>query len=233
MAEALAALPPDLTVVLVAREQPPKRGRRRRSPTRWRSGRRAGAALRGAQAARAARLARRRGGQRAASRSSPTPRGCSPSGWGTGRRGWRPSSTGSRSGRARGGGDARGPRGDGRRHLRGGRLGAVGRDRRPRSGRRAVAAAERLADQGEAVTPLIYQAAKRLREANARAGDARAGTVARRRSSRRCRCIPTRRRCSCGGCATARAARSGPRRARSPTSSGGRGAARTIPSAWR
>jgi DNA polymerase-3 subunit delta len=32
---------------------------------------------------------------------------------------------------------------------------------------RAVAAAERLADQGEGTTPLIYQAAKRLREANA------------------------------------------------------------------
>ncbi len=32
---------------------------------------------------------------------------------------------------------------------------------------RAVAAAERLADQGEGITPLIYQAAKRLREANA------------------------------------------------------------------
>ncbi len=31
---------------------------------------------------------------------------------------------------------------------------------------KALAAAERLADQGEAVTPLIYQAAKRLREAN-------------------------------------------------------------------
>jgi len=31
----------------------------------------------------------------------------------------------------------------------------------------ALAAAERLADQGEAVTPLVYQAAKRLREANA------------------------------------------------------------------
>ena len=31
----------------------------------------------------------------------------------------------------------------------------------------AVAAAERLADQGESVTPMIYQAAKRLREANA------------------------------------------------------------------
>jgi DNA polymerase III delta subunit len=30
----------------------------------------------------------------------------------------------------------------------------------------AVAAAERLAEQGEAVTPLIYQAAKRLREAS-------------------------------------------------------------------
>jgi DNA polymerase-3 subunit delta len=30
----------------------------------------------------------------------------------------------------------------------------------------ALAAAERLADQGESVTPLIYQAAKRLREAN-------------------------------------------------------------------
>jgi DNA polymerase III subunit delta len=30
----------------------------------------------------------------------------------------------------------------------------------------AVAAAERLADQGDSVTPLIYQAAKRLREAN-------------------------------------------------------------------
>lgn len=31
----------------------------------------------------------------------------------------------------------------------------------------ALAAAERLAEQGEAITPLIYQAAKRLREANA------------------------------------------------------------------
>ncbi len=31
----------------------------------------------------------------------------------------------------------------------------------------ALAAAERLADQGESVTPLIYAAAKRLREANA------------------------------------------------------------------
>ncbi len=31
---------------------------------------------------------------------------------------------------------------------------------------KALAAAERLADQGEAVTPLVYQAAKRLREAN-------------------------------------------------------------------
>jgi DNA polymerase-3 subunit delta len=31
----------------------------------------------------------------------------------------------------------------------------------------AVAAAERLVEQGEAVTPLVYQAAKRLREANA------------------------------------------------------------------
>lgn len=36
-------------------------------------------------------------------------------------------------------------------------------DRNPAA---ALAAAERLADQGEAVTPLIYQAAKRLREAN-------------------------------------------------------------------
>lgn len=37
-------------------------------------------------------------------------------------------------------------------------------DRNPAA---ALEAAERLADQGEAVTPLIYQAAKRLREANA------------------------------------------------------------------
>ena len=36
-------------------------------------------------------------------------------------------------------------------------------DRNPAA---ALAAAERLADQGEAITPLIYQAAKRLREAN-------------------------------------------------------------------
>ena len=36
-------------------------------------------------------------------------------------------------------------------------------DRDPAS---ALAAAERLADQGEAVTPMIYQAAKRLREAH-------------------------------------------------------------------
>jgi DNA polymerase III subunit delta len=40
----------------------------------------------------------------------------------------------------------------------------------------AVAAAERLAEQGESVTPLIYQAAKRLREANLALDALEAGT---------------------------------------------------------
>jgi DNA polymerase-3 subunit delta len=45
-------------------------------------------------------------------------------------------------------------------------------DRDPRS---ALAAAERLSGQGESVTPLIYQAAKRLREANAALAQLEAG----------------------------------------------------------
>jgi DNA polymerase III subunit delta len=42
----------------------------------------------------------------------------------------------------------------------------------------ALAAAERLAEQGESVTPLIYQAAKRLREANLAAARLEAGASA-------------------------------------------------------
>ena len=93
------------------------------------------AAPKRARAARAGSSPRRAG---AASSSSPTPRGCWSSGWATAPRGSRPSSTGSRCGPSPGGEVTRErPRGDGRRHLRGGRLGALGRDRRPRPGRGA------------------------------------------------------------------------------------------------
>ena len=47
-----------------------------------------------------------------------------------------------------------------------------------RDPRTAIRAAERLAAQGEAVTPLIYQAARRLREAHARPAGAGGGELA-------------------------------------------------------
>ena len=94
------------------------------------------------------------------------------------------------------------------------------------------AAAERLTDQGEAVTPMIYQAAKRLREAGAALelledGDRPAEVesalpmhpYAAKFLVRRVR--------------TDRRPRSAPLPARSPTSSGGRAAAPTIRSASR
>ena len=90
-------------------------------------------------------------------------------------------------------------------------------------------AAERLAEQGESVTPLIYQAAKRLREANAalemleRGQPAKRGRGGAADASLRGEdaAAPARR-------ALARA-RCGPPRARSPTSSGGRAAGPDYP----
>ena len=77
-----------------------------------------------------------------------------------------PSSTASPPGRAAGGsGRARGPRGDDRRHLRGGGMGPRRRAPAARPSA-ALGAAERLAGQGEAVTPLVYGVAKRLRKAH-------------------------------------------------------------------
>ena len=138
VAEALAALPPDVTVVLVAREQPPKRkapktladavaanggevlsyaAPKPRDLPRWLidEARRRGFELEPD----AAPAARRAHGRRA-------PRGSPPSstGWRCGPSAGRPV-------------DPRRPRSDGRRHLRGGRLGALGRARRPRCGDRA------------------------------------------------------------------------------------------------
>ena len=106
----------------------------------------------------------------------------------------RPACAVGRSGAA---GHGRRPRVDDRRHVRGGRVGALGRDRRPRSARRAAAAASRLSGQGESVTPLVYQVAKRFREARLALAGLDAGAAARELEAR-CRCTPTPRRCSCG-----------------------------------
>ena len=54
----------------------------------------------------------------------------------------------------------------------------------------ALRAAERLTAQGEAVTPLVYQAARRLREAHAALAAARGGDARRSRSRRRLRMHP-------------------------------------------
>ena len=64
----------------------------------------------------------------------------------------------------------------------------------------ALAAAERLTDQGEAVTPLIYAVAKRLREASTALELLERGPGTAARSRRRCRCTRTRRRCCSAGC---------------------------------
>ena len=166
MAEAIAALPPDLTVVLVAREQPPKR----RAPKALADAvEKAGGQVLTYAAPKARELPgwlapRLRG---VGSSSSRTPRACSPSGSATGRRGSRPSSTGSRSGPSPGAdvtaGDLEAMVADTSEEVAWALSDAIV----DRDAGAALAAAERLADQGEAVTPLIYQAAKRLREANA------------------------------------------------------------------
>ena len=128
-------------------------------------GRRRGATLRSARARAApGRLvaeARRRGFEldadaaRSWSSASASPRpGCTPS------------STAWLSGPREGAASPRRPRGNGRRYVRGGRLGALRRAWWTATGlRRPAPAADRLTAQGESVTPLIYQAAKRLREA--------------------------------------------------------------------
>ena len=63
----------------------------------------------------------------------------------------------------------------------------------------AVAAAERLVDQGEAITPLVYQAARRLRDANAALVALEAGVPRKKVESRRSPCTPMRRGCWSGG----------------------------------
>ena len=165
VAEALAALPPDLTVVLVAREQPPKLK----------------ASKKLAEAVAAA-------GGEVLAYASPKPRDLPR--WvvaEAGRRGFELDGDAAELlVRRMGEGTARlateldrlalwaGPGGT----VSGGDLEAMIADTSEevvwalsdalvdRDPAAAVAAAERLSDQGEAVTPLIYQAAKRLREAS-------------------------------------------------------------------
>ena len=179
---------------------------------------RRGARLRGAEAARpaAAGWSPRPGG--AASSSSPTRRGCWSSGWARRPSGWRPSSTGWRSGPGRRAAvtraDLEAMIADTSEEVAWALSDAIV-DRDPAS---ALAAAERLADQGEAVTPLIYQAAKRLREAHRALELLEQGMSPKRGRGGRCRCTPTRRRCSSAGSgvAVARAASGGDLRDRRP-----------------
>ena len=165
VADALAALPPDLTVVLVAREQPPKL----RAPKKLAD-------------------AVEKAGGTVLAYASPKPRDLPR--WlvaEAARRGFAlDQDAADVLVRRMGEGTARLATELDRLALWAGPDGSVGRDdleamiadtseevawalsdaivdRDPRA---AVAAAERLADQGEAVTPLIYQAAKRLREAS-------------------------------------------------------------------
>ena len=137
MVEALGALPPDVTVVLVAREQPPKL----RAPKKLAEAVEAAGgevlAYDAPEGARAARLARRRGPAarlRARARRRAAARRAARGLDRAARDRARPAGALGRRGRPVG---RDGPRGDGRRHLRGGRLGALGRDRRPRPGGRA------------------------------------------------------------------------------------------------
>ena len=78
---------------------------------------------------------------------------------------------GGRGGRGR----RRRPRRDDRRHLRGGRLVALRRPARSATPPRALRIGERLIDQGENVTGLIYGLASRLRGACAAAGQLEEG----------------------------------------------------------
>ncbi len=101
-----------------------------------------------------------------------------------------------------------------------------------RDPRTAIRAAERLAAQGEGVTPLIYQAARRLREAHAALLELEAGS-SQERSRQGSRCIPTRRRCWFDGCEELRPRIFAPPPARSPIWSGGPVAARSTRTTWR
>ena len=96
----------------------------------------------------------------------------------------------------------------------------------------ALRAAERLAAQGEAVTPLVYQAARRLREAHGALLELEAGAP-RRRSRRGSGCIRTRPRCSCAACAEPRRRSFAPPPARSPTWSGGLEVGPSTRTTWR
>ena len=170
-----ATLPPDLTVVLVARELSPK-AKAPKGLAKAVEG--AGGEVLSYAAPKArdlpARLAEDAAG--AASGSSPLRRACWSSGWGRARCGSPTSSTGSRSGRAR----------TGRSRSTTSRRWSPTPPRRPpgRSPTRSSPAIRRgaarrgaaLAAQGEAVTPLIYQAARRLARRTTRAGALEAGT---------------------------------------------------------
>ena len=97
----------------------------------------------------------------------------------------------------------------------------------------ALRAAERLAAQGEAVTPLVYQAARRLREAHCAAPGAGGGELAEGGRGEARRCTPTRPRCWCDACGEPRRRSFEPPPARSPTWSGGPVAAPSTRTTWR
>ena len=102
VAAALESLPPDLTIVFVAREGSPQAEGAEGARRRGRQGRRRGAPLRRAEGPRPAVAAPPGRGASADSPSRPTPQRFSSSAWAHPRCAFRPSSTGSRSGRATG-----------------------------------------------------------------------------------------------------------------------------------
>ena len=102
-------------------------------------------------------------------------------------------------------------------------------DRDPGS---ALEAAERLTEQGESVTPLIYQAAKRLREANEALEQLDAGRPPKEVEAALAMHPYAAKMLAATAARALDRARCAPPPARSPTSNGGRAAARTIPSRW-
>ena len=170
VAAALAALPPDLTVVLIARAKAP------------------------AKLAKAVKAAKGEIHEFEAPKARDMPRllvadakrlGFAPrarrgphAGRADGRQPGAPPQRAGAPGALGGGGGAgerRRPRRDGLRHLRGRRLGALRRAARTRPGQGALRIAERLISQGENVTGLIYGLASRLRKACAAAAQLEEG----------------------------------------------------------
>ncbi len=227
VAAALAELPPDLTLVLIARAKAPAK--------LMRAVKAADGEIHEFEAPKARELPRRLVGRGRAARLPARPGRGAPAGRADGRQPGAPAARAGAAG-AVGGGGGRGrprrPAGDGRRHLRGGGLVALGRAARSRPG--GGAADRRAADRagGERHRPDLrprLAPARRLRRRGAagRGRPAQAG-------GRLAEDAPLRRQAAGRPPARGRARRSAvPPPRRSPTSSSGAAAAPTTATSWR